>query len=111
MSIFNAWRAGSGDYQAVRQLKLTVSTVNAGAWSVETYSAANSNIVTGSIADLTTDSMVVGSPDSAGGFTALSGLILVSADITATGALNLVWYNSTGGNLTPGSIQVNIIVL
>lgn len=109
---FTSFRAGSGSYQAVRPLLINASAVNAGATQKETFSVAQGNIAAsgGSIADLTTDSLVYAqfaNPNAA----SIAGLIIDAAFISATGELSLVFFNPTGSTITPAAgLQLNLIV-
>ena len=104
-----SFRAGSGSYQAVRPLSLTISAIPGFTTAIETYSATAGNITTGNIADLTTDSLVTAefaSPATVG-----LGLILENAYIGSTGVLTLVYYNETASTITPAAAtQVNLLV-
>ncbi len=104
-----SFRAGSGSYQAVRTLDISPSTVVALNPLVETYVGAT-RITGGSIADLTTDSLVYvnwANPLAANNV----GLKIISACISATGTLQLTYWNTTGSNISPSAgTQINIIV-
>ena len=106
MATFNQFRAGSGSYQQIVPLILSVSSVPAYSLSVETYSTP----VTGSLTGLTVDSLSGAQADSASGFTSVSGLVLQEAQITATGVLQLTWQNFTGAAIAPGNIQIDLLV-
>ena len=100
-----SFRAGSGDYQAVRPLVLTVTAIPGLSTSVETFTS--SNITTGAIGDLTTDSLCraeFASP------TTYPGLTIVESAITATGTLQITFVNVTGSTISPSSPQVNLLV-
>jgi|SRR5580692_6796545 hypothetical protein len=109
MSIFSSFRAGSGDYQAVRPLTLTISPVSSGAYSVEQYSKALANITNGSVADCDVDSIYtaqLASPNAA----SVNGLLILDAYFATAGVLTLVWFNPTGSTITPAaSTQVNLL--
>lgn len=104
-----SFRTGSGSYQQVRPLSLTISAIPGFSTSVETYSAAAGNITQGAISDLTTDSLVTAefaSPTTVG-----TGLVLENAYISATGVLTVVYYNETPLTITPAAAtQVNLLV-
>lgn len=106
-----SFRAGSGSYQAVGSILISPSAVTAGNVSVETFSATDANITQGSIAQLTTDSIIVAQwadPTVA----SLVGLFILRAAITATGTLQLTTFNPTGSTITPAAgVQLNFIVL
>ncbi len=103
-----SFRAGSGSYQAVRPLSLTITGVPGFATATETYSAAGNNITTGAIADLTTDSLTTAEFANPG---AVAGLILENSYISSTGVLTLVYYNETALTITPAAAtQVNLLV-
>lgn len=107
---FTSFRAGSGDYQAVRPLTLTISKINAFSTSVETYSVAAANIVSGSVADLDKDSLCLA--EFAAPLTVGTGLILENSYIATAGVLTLVYYNETAADITPAAAtQVNLLVL
>ena len=109
---FTSFRAGSGSYQAVRPLNINPSSVPPGNVSVETFSVAQANIASGggSIADLTTDSLVEvnwANPLAA----SLVGLVIVGSAISATGVLQLSTFNPTGSTISPAAgTQINLIV-
>lgn len=110
---FNSFRAGSGDYQYVRSIKVNLSAIPAGTTAVETVSAAQGNIATngGSIADFTTDATVVADFDTPNA-SSLTGLILLDADINNTGEVALTFSNVSGVSITPAAgTQINFIVL
>lgn len=103
-----SFRAGSGSYQAVRPLSLTISGVPGLSTATETYSAAANNITTGAIGDLTTDSVTTAEFANP---TAVAGLTIVNSFISATGVLTLVYSNVTGSTITPAAnTQVNLLV-
>ena len=104
---FTPQLAGSGSYEQVRQLTLTPSAVNSASWSVETYSGTNCPYIT----DLQPgENLSVTVPFTAAG-AAQNNLILVNAQITTTGTLQLVWYNPTNATITPSLMTINLIAL
>ena len=109
---FTSFRAGSGDYQAVRLLQINPSSVPPGNVSVESFSVAQGNIASGggSIADITTDSMAEAQWAAPKGLSVL-GLTIIGVAVTATGELSLTTYNPTGSTISPAAgTQLNIIV-
>jgi|SRR5579871_5208453 len=110
MAITQSFRAGSGSYQYVRPLALNITAVPGMTTVTETYSASGGiQAGGGSIADLTTDSLVVANfalPNN------VAGLVIDRADITATGTLQLTMSNITISTITPAAgTQVNLVVL
>ena len=109
---FISFRAGSGSYQAARPLLVNPSSVPSNTVSVETFSVAQANIAAsgGSIADLTTDSLVDANwaaPKAA----SLVGLTVIGSTISATGELQLTTFNPTGSTITPAAgVQLNVLV-
>ena len=104
----SSFRAGSGDYQAVRPLALTILPIPGLTTVTETYSAAIGNIVTGSIADLTTDSLTTAQFATPNAF---SGLFIDNSFIGATGVLTIIYVNNSSSTVSPAAAtQVNLLV-
>lgn len=92
----------------VINLVVTPSSVPAKATSVETFSVANGNIVSGSIVGLPRGTPISVTWDNPA-TPSLVGLVIVHAEISSTGVLQLTTENLTNALINPSpNIQLNI---
>ena len=93
------FRAGSGDYQAVRSITIDPSNIPAFSTSIETFNPAT-------IADLDNDSQVrVEMPSIE------TGVRILNSRLTAAGVLEITFENFTNAAVNPASQSAWVLVL
>lgn len=91
-----ALRVGTVTPRYFASLTLSPSAINANSTSRETYAAAQDPKITG----LQTDMLV-----QVNQISTQNGLFLLGARVSAANTLQLDWWNSTGGSITPTAAQ------
>ena len=109
-----SFRAGSGSYQFIIPLTLTLSSIPGFSTSVETFTVAGGNITQGALSGVDKDSVTTAEFAAPTGAN-VTGLVLENSYITVAAnsnvaTLTLVIYNETSSTISPGSQQVNLLV-